>query len=523
MVKGKILRGQYFDSVSLMLAAKEVRLLPGVSDAALVMATAENMSILRSSGMELLDFSAAGDADLLVVVKAESAEIAEKSIALAESVLHAKRKNSKGSGGDISKSLLGALKEEPDCNLALISIAGKYAGREARAALERGLHVMLFSDNVSVEEEIELKTFAHANGLIVMGPDCGTAIINGVPLGFANQVRFGNIGLVAASGTGLQEVVSIIHNSGGGVSQALGTGGRDVKAAVGGISLLDAFEALRKDTATEVIVLVSKPPDAEVLEKLTAVVKSAGKPVVTIFVGADKSISRKMGAYGASTLEEAAYMAVALSKKVEMVEVAPCPKARAEIFRSVVHDKAYRLTKSQKWLRGIFSGGTFAHEALTIASRSLGMVRSNITKETDVRLADAWRSVEHTIVDLGEDEFTVGRPHPMIDYSLRRKRIAQEAADPETACILLDVVLGFGSHEDPLSELVPEIQDAQRVAQAGKRYLAFVASVTGTEMDPQNRAKVVAGLEKIGVFVLPSNAAAAECATLIVAGKGIGR
>jgi FdrA protein len=518
-VVSRIIKGQYFDSVSLMLAAREVRTFTGVLDAALVMGTAENKSILRSSGMEAPEISAAGDSDLLVVVKADNAVVAEKSVEAALDILTRKRKKEKG-GAAVTKSLWGALKEEPDANLALISVAGRYAAHEARMALEQGLNVMLFSDNVSLEDEIELKKFAHEKGLLVMGPDCGTAIINGLPLAFANVVRPGNIGLIAASGTGLQEVVSHIHMAGGGVSQAIGTGGRDVKNKVGGITFLDAFAALQNHSETHVIVLVSKPPESEVVEKLTGVVKMAGKPVVAIFLGADKSVARKMGAYGANTLEEAGHMAVALSKKVELTEIAPNPKVRAETYRSIVHDKAYRMAKTQKYLRGVFSGGTFAHEALIIASRALGMVRSNITSEPNLKLADAWKSVEHSIVDLGEDEFTVGRPHPMIDYALRRRRIAEEAALPETACILFDVVLGYGSHSDPLSELVPEILEAQKNAQAQKRYIAFVASVTGTELDPQNRSRVVEGLEKIGVFVLPSNASAAECATLIVAGRG---
>lgn len=519
IVKANLLKGRYFDSVSLMLAARDVRGMEGVLDAALVMGTTENKSILRSSGMDVSSIFDAGDADLLVVVKAENEQIAQKTLDAANELLMAKRGKTRANES-VAKSLQGAIKEAPDSNIALISVAGKYAAREARMALEHGLHVMLFSDNVSIEDELALKTFAHEKGLLVMGPDCGTAIINGVPLAFANVVRRGNIGLVAASGTGLQEVVSIIHLAGGGVSQALGTGGRDVKNKVGGISFLDAFEALKHDEGTNVIVLVSKPPESDVLEKISAVAKNAGKPVVAIFLGADKSVARKMGAYGAGTLEEAAYMAVALSKKVEMSEIAPNPKARAEVYRAIVHDKAYRMSRSQKYLRGVFSGGTFAHEALMIASRSIGMIRSNITPDANLKLSDAWKSVEHTIVDLGEDEFTVGRPHPMIDYSLRRKRLAQEAADPEAACILFDVVLGFGSHEDPLAELVPEILEAQKLAQSQKRYIAFVASVTGTELDPQNRTRVVEGLEKVGVFVLPSNASAAECATLIVAGRG---
>src|SRR4030095_10708603 len=142
----------------------------------------------------------------------------------------------------LSSIALG-LERAEDADIALISVPGDYAAAEALKALAQGLNVMLFFDNVAIADERAIKLYARARTLLVMGPDCGTAIVNGVPLGFANVVRRGDIGLVAASGTGLQEVTCRIHNLGGGISQAIGTGGRDLKDAGGGMPVLQGAAA----------------------------------------------------------------------------------------------------------------------------------------------------------------------------------------------------------------------------------------------------------------------------------------
>ncbi|HHI87316.1 MAG TPA: FdrA family protein, partial [Candidatus Cloacimonetes bacterium] len=283
VVKGKIKRGEYFDSVTLMLVAKQINVIAGITDAAVVMNTEENRSILESSGLLMPEFESAKGSDLLICLKAESNEIAEKAMLQVDDVLDKVRHEISDTEDFLPKSLETAMKTMPDANLALISVAGKYAAREAMKALKKGLHVMIFSDNVPIENEIKLKKYAKENDLLVMGPDCGTAIINGVPLAFANVVNRGNVGIVAASGTGLQEISSIISNNGSGISQAIGTGGRDVKKEVGGIIFLAALDALNRDKSTEIIVLVSKPPAKEVLKKILEKVKNITKPVIAIF------------------------------------------------------------------------------------------------------------------------------------------------------------------------------------------------------------------------------------------------
>jgi len=516
VVKGMIKTGAYFDSVTLMIVGRELSAKPGVGDAAVVMGTAENLAILKSSGLLCPELAKAGDTDLLISVKTADEKSALAALNEAESLLKSVRKRSSKGANQSPRSLESALQALPGANMAVISVAGRYAGEVAMDALRKGLHVMLFSDNVPVETEVELKKFAHSKGLLVMGPDCGTAIINGVPLAFANAVARGDIGIVAAAGTGLQEVSSIISNEGAGISQAIGTGGRDVKKDVGGIMLLDGLQALVEDAATKVIVLVSKPPHEDVLKKLGAAVKFVKKPVVAMFLGADTKAVARYGVHAAGTLEEAALLAVALSQGKKPDSVQERLKGHDSEMVKKASAELGRFSKGQKYVRGLFSGGTFCGETQVIFRSLLSGVYSNAPITPFKELADAWKSQGHTVVDLGEDAFTVGRPHPMIDFSLRNRRIQDEAKDPETAVILLDVVLGYGSNLDPAGELVPAIREALKTAAAAKRHLMFVCSVTGTEKDPQVRSKVEGALKAAGVVVLPTNAAAARFAGGIV-------
>ncbi|MFH1723335.1 MAG: acyl-CoA synthetase FdrA [Elusimicrobiota bacterium] len=517
VVNGRIKKGEYFDSVSLMVVGKEVAALEGVIDAAVVMGTKENKAILRAAGLLIGEFEGADDTDLLIAVKAKSGKAAREVQEKVDGLLDGLKKK-KGAAGEEyrPRSIEGALKALPDANLALISVAGRYAGDEAMKALEKGLHVMLFSDNVSIEKEIELKNYAKEKGLLVMGPDCGTAIINGAPLAFANVVSRGAVGLVGASGTGLQEVASIISNEGCGVSQAIGTGGRDVKREVGGVMFLEGLKALAQDEATEVIVLVSKPPHKEVLERIGKELGRVKKPVVSVFLGAEPGCLKKYGVHGTATLEEAAMTAVALAKGKPPREAAKLLRSRDKELKSLAEKAAARRGKGQKYLRGLFSGGTFCTEAEVVFEGVIRPLYSNAPAGKALKLEDALKSRMHTVVDLGADEFTVGRPHPMIDYSLRNRRIAQEAGDPETAVILLDVVLGYGSNPDPAAELAPVIREASK-------NVAIVCFITGTDKDPQGRKRVEKALKAAGALMAPTSTAGCRLAADIVRQSGAGR
>jgi succinyl-CoA synthetase alpha subunit len=389
-------------------------------------------------------------------------------------------------------------------NLALISTPGEYAAAEAFKALSLGLNVMLFSDNVELKDEIALKRFAQERDLIVMGPDCGTAIINGIPLAFANVVRRGIIGVVGASGTGLQQVTCLVDRWGGGISQAIGTGGHDLHRDVGGISMLQGLKALAADPSTSVIVLISKPPSPEVAGKVLEAAGSAGKAVVVNFLGADPDPVRGGNLYPAETLEDAAAAAVALAdgKTPKAVNVTPSSIAP--------------LVPGQRYVRGLYSGGTFCYEASLLLKKKLGQINSNTPVEPGDRLSDVWTSRKHTVIDLGDDLFTRGRPHPMIDHRLRNERLIKEASDPEVAVILLDIVLGYGSHPDPAAEMVPVIQKARDLASDAGRHLAVIAFVCGTAADPQNLSRQETALREAGVILAQSNAQAVRMAASVV-------
>jgi succinyl-CoA synthetase alpha subunit len=507
-IKGILKKGEYFDSVSLMIAADKIKQIKGVMDSAVVMGTKENKAILKSSGFLIDVFQNAEDTDLLIAVKAETEETAGRILENIDEELKKLRKKGDRAGHFIPGSLDGALEVLPGANLCLISVPGKYAADEAGKALRKGLHVMIFSDNVPLEKEIELKKYAQKHDLLVMGPDCGTAIINGVPLAFANVVKRGNIGVVAASGTGLQEVTTLISNAGGGISQAIGTGGRDVKKEVGGITFISALRALAEDMATDALLLVSKPPHPGVLQKIGKEVKQIKKPTAAVFLGADPQQIKAYGITPAFDLEEGAKIIL------ELAGIKSGWFGRMDI-EGVAKQEARKLNKDQKCLRALFTGGTFCSETQVIL-KDIPDVFSNAPAANSLPLKDIRKSEKHTVIDLGEDAFTVGKPHPMIDFSTRDKRIIEEANDKETAVILLDLVLGYGANMNPLPEIIPVIKETGQLAADNGREIPIICSVTGTDEDPQNRSRVIEALKNAGVIVCGSNAEAAKVCMEII-------
>ncbi len=479
IIKNQIRPGAYYDSVVLMQLQKGLLAFDGVLDAGAVMATQANRELLEQSGLLTAEANKAGADDLVIVVKAKDESSALAALNQIDALLS--KRNADIDQEFRPRSIEAALKISPEAQWVLISVPGRFAANVAREALNLNRHVFLYSDNVSLADEVELKQTARSKSLLVMGPDCGTAIINGVCLGFANRVRRGNIGLVGASGTGLQAITSHIHQLGGGVSQAIGTGGRDLKADVGAITAHQALEILGRDAATRVIVLVSKPPSPDVAAKLLSAAQATGKPIVVDFIGYPPP-ARKLGSLNfATSLSEAAEMAMELLK---------------------IKDQRLNLESSilNLYLRGLFSGGTLAYESLLALQATLSPIYSNSPIHESQKLDDPLKSKGHTILDLGEDDFTVGRLHPMMDNDLRIRRLKQEAADPEVGMILLDVVLGEGAHPDPASELAPVIAEIKKV----KPSLEVIAIVIGTEDDPQNLNQQVNRLVEAGVAVFRS-------------------
>ncbi len=501
----RVIPNCYRDSLSLMQLSARAAETPGVDAAAAVMATGGNQELLRDAGL-LADPADAGANDMLVVIRGDDRQTIEQAfVTLAEALspdVPGPRAVA-GASPTLPRGLAMGLQETP-ANLALISVPGEYAAAEALKALRSGLHVMLFSAGVAEADEVALKQFAGANGLLVMGPDCGTAIINGVPLGFANVVRRGDIGCIGAAGTGLQEVTTLVHRHGAGVSQVIGTGGRDLSRAVGGLSTLQALDALARDPATRVIVLVSKPPDPEVAARVLERAGRAGKPVVVNFLGAAPEAEPAPGVISARTLEEAAARAAALSQGVAF-SPDTTPEDRIGPDGGFPNAGLPRAP-GQGFIRGLYSGGSLAAEAVLLMREAVAPVYSNTSIPPS--LDDIWRSRGHTVLDLGDARLTRGRPHPMIDPRLRGERILREAADPEVAVILLDVVLGHGAHDDPAGALTPVIREAREAAERAGRRLEFVASVCGTPDDPQNGTGQESRLRDTGVIVGRSNAEA---------------
>jgi FdrA protein len=516
VIRTLIKPGAYYDSVSLMLVARELANFEGVKDAAVVMATEANKSILAEAELLTDEVRSAVPNDLVIAVSAESAALAEAALGQVDRLLQPKGATA-GPGEFQPRTMHSALAAHPDANLAVISVAGRYAAGEAWEALQHGMHVLLFSDNVSLKDEIALKIYARDHGLLLMGSGAGTAILNGVALGFANVLPHGPVGIVSAAGTGLQEVSSLIARQGVGISQGIGVGGRDLNQEVGGIMMLEALKALQQDPASRVLVLISKPPAEDVTQVILRQVRESQKPTVICFLGGEiPAQAERSHVFPASTLDECAWLAVRAVQPsgrdiqdLLATELANLSK-QAQALKPKFH-------ANQRYLRGLFSGGTLCYQAQVIWKDMLSSpVYSNAPLPGNPALADPAKSFQHSAVDLGEEEFMVGRLHPMIDNNLRIRRLLQEARDPEVAVVVLDCVIGYGAHPDPAAELAPAIRQARQLA-GGE--LQVVASVTGTEQDPQHLSTQVAAFEAAGAIVCPSNAAAARLSALLAADR----
>ena len=487
----QVRRAFYRDSVALMRISRAIESLAGVEAAALMIGSVTNRKLMEDAGLLAADGKSAGPNDLVLAVRADTPANAQAALAEAERLLEAPATSDKGTDEWTPKSLDTALTRLPNANLVLVSVPGEFAAAEARRALNKGLHVMMFSDNVALDDEVALKREAQRLGLLMMGPDCGTAIIGGVPLAFANVIPRGDIGIVGASGTGMQEVSTLIARHGGGVSHAIGVGGRDLKEAVGGITTLMAIDALERDPGTRQIVLISKPPAAAVAKKVLERIGQARKPVSICFIGAD-DMPVPANAALFSDLRSCVEHALG-GRRIGWAGRTPDAKGLAA-----------RVARPRMRLQGLFSGGTLCAEAQVVLRRAGITVTSNVPIPGVATPATAPGA--HVVLDLGDDQYTVGRPHPMIDPSLRNQMLSAALRDGRTAVVLLDVVIGYGAHADPAGDLIAALPAAK------EREALLIASVCGTEGDPQRYSRQVALLEEAGIIAAPSNAHAAELA-----------
>lgn len=517
IVRHMIRENTYYDSVILMLISREIKKMEGVVEALVGMGTDLNKELAVSLNLSSPWIRNLKSNDFFIAVALDGEERMTSVVRKVDEILAGKKLVE---GDDYHPATLeGALKYQPDTNLVIVSVPGKYAAEEVRKALANDLHVMLFSDHVAIEDERALKALAVEKGLLMMGPDCGTAIINHVPLAFANVIRKGSIGVVGASGTGIQEVTTLIDRIGGGVSQVIGTGGRDLKAEIGGLMMVHGMKALMNDPSTEVIVLISKPPAPEVAEAVLTLAGETEKPVVVAFIGGDREQIRRAGVYPCLTLEDAAYKADALEKGEGTEDFKGFTMTEGEA-EAIVQREVALLDGEQKYVRGCFTGGTLAYEALKILDGAIGSVYSNLAYDGEHLLKASDKSIEHTCIDMGDDQFTVGRPHPMIDPGIRNERILEDV-DGEVAVLLADVVLGYGAHPDPAGELAVFIKKVkEKMSRIGK-YVSIICTLCGTEGDPQNLKASREVLQDAGAIVMPSNAQAVRLAVRIL--KAIGQ
>lgn len=503
MLKTIIHKNTYQDSVVLMLLTNEISELEGVNKVSIMMATPANKDIFASSGLRTPELEEATANDMAIVVDAENEEVIDTVLEEVDKFL---AEQSKGTSGEkIEKSIKtweAALKELPEANLAVVSVPGVYAASVANRALDEDLNVFIFSDNVEIEDEVKIKEKAREKGLLCMGPDSGTGVINSVPIAFTNDIKEGKIGIVGASGTGIQEVSTIIDKLGEGVTNAIGTGGRDLAEEVGGITMLAGIATLAEDEDTEVITIISKPPAESVRNKIMNYLRTIDKPVVTIFLG-EKPEYHEENLYQAYTLEEAARISVALVRGEEVEPFTGDSSIEVE-------DK-----KEGKTIKGYYSGGTLGGEAAILINDALDSDEGIESVEGFL-----FKDGGFEIIDLGDDQYTQGKPHPMIDPTTRAEYMKKAIEDESTSVILFDLVLGYGSHEDMASALAPSIEELKAKAKEEGREVHFVTTICGTDRDPQGYSDQKKIMEDAGVIVCETNNAAVEKALALI-GKSV--
>ncbi|TFZ18771.1 acyl-CoA synthetase FdrA [Limosilactobacillus fermentum] len=492
-------KNSYHDSIVLMLLTNHLKEIAGVNNVQVMMGTPANKDIFKTGGLATPELDQATPNDMVVVVDVDDEALIDQVVAESKNYLEEQSQAKEDEGTtERVRTWDKALEVGKDAPLALISIPGVYAAPEIERALDAGKHVFCFSDNVSIEDEARLKKLAHEKGLLLMGPDCGTGVANGIPLAFANRTRRGEIGIVGASGTGIQEVATTIHKLGGGVTNAIGTGGRDLKAAVDGTTLKDGVALLDQDPSVKVIVVISKPPAKEVRDSVMDLLRAAHKPVVVVFMG-ERPDHHEEGLYQAYTLEETAHLAVDLlngQQPTAVAEELPVPDVK--------------LAEGQKNIKAYYSGGTLAYEAATMINDTVGL---NAESGVDGAILN---QDGYEVLDLGDDVYTQGRPHPMIDATVRKQMMTDAGQDPETAVILIDDVLGYGTHDDMAGELAPTIKKVIADAKAQGRELPVVATIVGTDLDIQDYAGQKKTLEEAGAVVCQSNAQAVKVALALI-------
>ena len=493
----------YTDSLASLCTMSVLMECEGIESAYAGMATASSKQTMEELGLVNDTVRTAGENDFIIAARAASREAFEA--AMAQTKKDAPAVELKLTYSTVEEAVRG----NPRANICSIAVPGEYACEVTKQALELGLHCIVFSANVPLEQEREMKELAREKGLLCMGPDCGVANINGAAFVLSSINNRGPFGICGASGCGIQHVAAFLHEAGSGVSQTIGTGGSDLKEPVGGISMLMGIDALENDPGTQYIVLISRKPANSVLHALTARIRQCKKPVVACFMGADRAAVEASGALWADDLDTCAQQALLLIDK-------EIPFDSDEELTALAQSAIEGMSREQKYVRGIYCGGTYCDEVMQTMQRTIGGIHSNCPLSPDLQLADPRVSVGNTVVDSGEEEFTRGRPHPTLEPSMRLPLIAKEGEDPETAVILLDFILTPPEHIDPAGVTLPALIRTMEAARARGGKIAVVCSVLGTDADLQNVSLQRQKLLDAGVYVCRSNRQAGQLAAKII-------
>jgi FdrA protein len=488
------------------------------------MGTRTNKLILIKLGFPEDKIKQAKESDSIIAIKAQDKKSLDSILIKLDNLLEGTEKISGRDKSDRTLDLDSALRTMPDANLALISVPGDHVKDLSLRLIDAGIHQQIFSDHVPIADELTIKKYASNNGILVLGPGSGTSIINGKGLGFSNIIRNGRVGIVAAAGTGLQEVSTLLDRSEIGVKHGLGVGGNDTKDEIGGIMMLESIKALEACKDIDIIDVVSKPPSSLVKEKITGYIVNKGKKnYVLTFIGTPEVKNYNVKARKVKEVNTLTSSVLAVAKQLGRSNF---KKSLEEIYipsktlRKRLEKEWLKLHKNQKYIRALLTGGTFAYETQVILNGiPLKNIFSNVPISGSQALPSSSKSLMNSVIDLGEEEFTEGRAHPMIDPTIRKLRLIEEAMDPKVAVILLDFVLGYGSNTDPVGAIINEIRDAKANVERQGGHLSIVAHVCGTRKDPQNYESSIQLLKKADVLVMPTNAFA-TIASLIIVSRG---
>lgn len=497
----------YYDSVKLMLVTGGIKAMDGIVEVAVVMGTPLNKETLQRTSFKSDEIDQTTPSDLIIAIRANQQEHLDNALSKLDELLNST--NSSSNSSTYKPKSIEAGQKQNDSNICIISVPGKYATDLSMDALKNKMNVLLFSDNVSIEDELKLKEYSTSKNLLLMGPDCGTAMINGTPLGFANKVKSGKIGIIAASGTGLQEVMVLLHQNSIGIKQAIGTGGRDLSEKIGALTMLQALKALNEDDDIDILLIISKPPAQKVADKILNYVNNhIKKPIVINFLGDYTAGEHADNVYFEKYLEDAA---------LEVVRICNQDAKKQDMIKdSLINEYATNATKNlsigRKYIKGLYSGGTLNYESYFFMKDNLDLY-SNSSKDPNKQITNIYNQKKHSMIDLGDDKFTVGRAHPMIDPTLRAELFEMELKDKENAVIILDIVLGYGANREPEKAFIEILEKNSHIKNDRPVIIAYVL---GTNEDPQPMEEIIEKLKAQGVIVMPSNKSAAKLGLEII-------